>query len=929
MEEWLERYGITLNDLTIWLTIAALVVAILTLWHQMRREEAKKRRKGRRGRGNPESQYADWFLRTYSTYVNPYLDKTERIALNRTYVTLLFQDSTGDAENRLVATETIAARSAGHAFVIGDPGSGKSTLLKAFGVRLLETARPAGGFSLRPRARRPTEVPIFVSLRKFAKRSDERTGLAAYIVTDVLGAGSGLAAGDAADLLRQLLDERRCVVLLDGLDEVASEAYGVVRDEIHRFAVDRTPDRPTGRARLVITCRRHNFLRVRDDWTTTLARRIFTLAPLRDSEMVNYLTRMRERFKAPDGPGRFMAAVRASGTLDLHRTPLVLAMSVGLFAPQENFDIPHSVSELYQIMIKEMLERHRFRHDPPGGPNRFEADDKHRLLREFALVAATGPIGFDEFERRDLVALAEPMAPLLRRVRPDEVGDFVDEVLDRSGLLTDTTDGDAKAFVFAHRSIQEHLVADELRRLDDDGARLLLGYAANAEWRQVIVFYTAARDQRYVSPFLRDLAERNVVLAGACLAGADCTDEVAVPILDALESRLRRREELMPTLGALVAAANSPRPTVSDVAVRRVQTALVNVVHETEVVGSLGGDVEGVLRVLDVLANGGGGQVAALVPRLARAMPDDSRLVEPLWRCLSAPGIDVHPDAEAAIVQRLLMLAMDEDCFVELQRQEPLIRDFIDDDLRARAYPFRRGHDLSSPIVTLLALADHLGVTPPEPNRFFQAKADRPRFARLEVDKARTRSISLFAVARLVSSIGAVVALGAAAVTLIRDWHVLYQPYRWWSIPIFVGPQLAALVTFGVLTDWASRRKVGSWVRKNWAVESKDETGNIMAVVSPEGVATVIGLFLLPAAYALSLAALVEESLVAYLVLATCAPLSLHWILLVDAFDRDRRHHVYRPNVFVDAYDDPRSRHWLVATHDDKSSSRPQPAGLT
>ena len=49
--------------------------------------------------------------------------------------------------------------------------------------------------------------------------------------------------------------------------------------------------------------------------------------------------------------------MRTSGTLDLHRTPLILAMSVGLYARKAFYEIPSSIAELYRAMIDEMLDR--------------------------------------------------------------------------------------------------------------------------------------------------------------------------------------------------------------------------------------------------------------------------------------------------------------------------------------------------------------------------------------------------------------------------------------------------------------------------------------------------------------------------------------------------------------------------------------------
>ena len=139
--------------------------------------------------------------------------------------------------------------------------------------------------------------------------------------------------------------------MLDGLDEVTSDRYEVVREAVYQFTKDHDPDHPTYLARVIVACRRQNFLAIRDEWLPTIAVRMYTLAPLRNSEIFSYLNKLRTKFKRPDGPEGFVQAVGASGSLDLHRVPLILAMSVGLHIHKDYFEIPASIATLYLTMI--------------------------------------------------------------------------------------------------------------------------------------------------------------------------------------------------------------------------------------------------------------------------------------------------------------------------------------------------------------------------------------------------------------------------------------------------------------------------------------------------------------------------------------------------------------------------------------------------
>jgi hypothetical protein len=172
---------------------------------------------------------------------------------------------------------------------------------------------------------------------------------------------------------------------------------------VYRFVNDHSPDCPSYLARVIVTCRRQNFASIRDEWVPVIAVRTCSLAPLRDSDIFSYVNKLRSRFKGVGRPEGFFQAVRASGTIDLHRIPLILAMSAGLYCRKDFFEIPSSIAKLYQAMIEEMLDRHRFKRDPGGSAVNFQLIDKVRFLRDFALATAQRG-GFDQFSRADLVS---------------------------------------------------------------------------------------------------------------------------------------------------------------------------------------------------------------------------------------------------------------------------------------------------------------------------------------------------------------------------------------------------------------------------------------------------------------------------------------------------------------------------------------------
>jgi hypothetical protein len=844
--------------------------------------------------GAPRRVYARWFVRTWSSYENPYLDDRENLDLSNTYVPLSFRSDEGGREILSVATAVLADRSAGNLVIEGAPGSGKSTLLKAYGVGVLQPGLVPSRYG--------QVVPFLVQLRKLARYGSEKINIADYLVNEILVSSAGMNPGRAWQFLRHAFAKDQVLVMLDGLDEVTIDRYRAVLEAVYSFVHNHSPDCPSYRARIIVTCRRQNFLKLRGEWVPAIADTMCSLAPLRNSEIFGYLNKLRSKFRTADGPESFFQAVRASGTLELHRVPLVLAMSVGLYARKDYFEVPSSIAKLYRAMIEEMLDRHRFKRDPVGAVLAFQVDDKYRFLREYALHSARGALGFDEFSKSDLIDFARTLAPDLDAVADPTA--FVEEIILRSGLLSDV--GETGQYVFAHRSIQEFLAAEELRLTDGD--KFILDKANDPEWRQVIQFYSVDLEQRHVNKFLPKLSQRNQELAGYCLAGAKVSDHAASTVLDALHPVDGVR------LAALAAATMSPRVSVQRMAIGQLEQVLSS---PNSPLSAISGDVDALLPLLGSLAGTNAAQIAGMVPQLIQHVPDDPRLVEPLWRCLTAPEIDSLP-ASHTIVERLLVLATSPDGLEELTRQEPYTRGFLSEDLRRRAYPFANGLGLNHNLVTLLAWADYLKVMPTELNRYFDAKAAN-RLGRIESDRRRSVVISLFWPARIFSTVLTLGALISTAVVLITNPAQLLHPFGWWTLALIVGVAVAPFaIWFYLVGHYVERQSDNSKIKR--FIESDDNSLNDAHIISyldykitPSSDWMIGPAFIVAVAISFGCAPLLETSLVAY---CTVAGLSgfVYWFLLVDGFARGRHYYLYRPNIFIDVYDDPRSRHWIVVT---------------
>jgi hypothetical protein len=336
-----------------------------------------------------------------------------------------------------------------------------------------------------------------------------------------------------------------------------------------------------------------------------------------------------------------------------------------------------------------------------------------------------------------------------------------------------------------------------------------------------------------VSPLLAYLAGKDLVLAGDCLAGADCLDDEAIAILASLAERMQHddREVTMRALAALLNATASPRPAVRQTAEDIVSTRLVGIVNRSEAFAAIGGNVEGGLRIIEMLVDRMGHTPTSiiLISQLVAIMPDDPRLVAILWRCLNTPAAQGVEDTKVsaalgAITGRLLQLATDPASLTELQDQQRYQPAFGAPE-RRRAYPFKRGVPADSNLVTLLCWADFHGTDVAEVNEFLRGRADNPAaWARLETDRHRTGAIWLPpAVVRQVDStpaerlaggglaVIALLAITAVVDDLVRKSSVLGGKLDAVTLAFAVAELLMSLYVLGLRPHLGPARRIPLW----------------------------------------------------------------------------------------------------------------------
>jgi len=403
--------------------------------------------------------------------------------------------------------------------LVGQPGSGKSTLLAHAARRSAQTALRA------PLGRR--RVPILLALREQAASiaADPAISLPAVVRASVGGA----AGREPGGWWERQLSLGRCLVLLDGLDEVArAEDRLAVADWAER-QVTAYPGN-----HFVVTSRSFGLLDPLTDRADVLVVRPFTaeqvqlfldrwyLAAERHATGASGAAARRAvRIRARESAARLTSLLREHAALhDLAVNPLLLTMIAT--AHRYRGALPDSRADLYGEICQVLLSR---RGQAKGLPELLPWPAKQTLLAALAYQMMRDHVS-------DLPAgrILEILRPQLERFPPSITGEaFLDDI-SRNGLLVEVAHG---RHAFTHLTFQEYLAARHVKAVPDL-VKSLADNVSDPWWHETILLYAATAD---ASPIVRACLDSGAILA--LTLAFDC-DEASTEIDPELRERLDR-----------------------------------------------------------------------------------------------------------------------------------------------------------------------------------------------------------------------------------------------------------------------------------------------------------------------------------------------------------------------------------------------------
>lgn len=385
--------------------------------------------------------------------------------------------------------------------VLGAPGSGKTTLLKYLALSLAAPTEDA------PRLKK---TPILLYLHDIAGQIERNPNYSLQAALQTLLRSRKVSA--SLDWIESELENGRCLIMLDGLDEVANLE---LRQQVAAWVQRQMQQHRHNQ--FIITSRPFGYDSNPLPNALLLQVKPFTIEQMHQFVTNWYLANQFHQVHNDEG-GRREAILEAEDlTQRLHRTPALLEMSVNpllltMIATIHHFRgrLPEQRVALYDEICDVFLGR---RQQAKGMEFELTPLQKKRVLQNLAF----------EMMRRNLRDIphadaADIIAPALTKIHPQtDCLVFLAMIADTSGLLVEHKPGE---YSFAHLTFQEYLAGVHIKGQHLE--QILLNKVEDTWWHETIRLYSAQTD---ASNIIRACVMRQTASIPALTLAIECLDE--------------------------------------------------------------------------------------------------------------------------------------------------------------------------------------------------------------------------------------------------------------------------------------------------------------------------------------------------------------------------------------------------------------------
>lgn len=379
-----------------------------------------------------------------------------------------------------------ALRSEPEMTIRGVAGSGKTTLMRWLALRCAQVSDAdnlwKGG------------IPFIIPLRRLRgkdSRHPDMNKFVKYTVDPKL-----FPLEPPANWLRKVLDDKRAVVLVDGVDELPPKDRPYFWDWIDDFS-----DLCRGN-RIYVTSRHISD----EQWIPPTSFANAELDEMNNAEIIQFVRNWhdaiidvglddKERKELEDARDSLPAKLRDSRNKrvrDLCRTPLLCSLVCALHWKEWGY-LPSRRIDIYDRCCMMLIdERDRKREiGPPSGPLRYlECRDKEMLLQRLALDMMRNAISPKdtgqqiEVSRREAIKWLEPNIRSCDNsvARECTAKELLDHLIVRTGLLREPS---KDRIDFPHRTFQEYLAACASGAMNQLG--FLISQVHDDQWHETII----------------------------------------------------------------------------------------------------------------------------------------------------------------------------------------------------------------------------------------------------------------------------------------------------------------------------------------------------------------------------------------------------------------------------------------------------------